>query len=335
MLKWLKSKKWIAAKPIRRRGEFIKNFIFAGLLLGLVIFPLGLNTSIVLAQDSPAGDLISAVNALRAASGLPAYEVDSALNTYAQAYAELGAVNGCESFNHQRPDGTFPHTYRYIENIACGTDLTLEDVLNKWNNTLNMHTMVGIEAGYIGAGVAVSGDMVFYVLDVKKPYTPEVSGILVTSTPDPDGSIWHFVGNGQSLATIAQAYGVTIREIQDLNELSSSIFIYSGQELLIRAGITVTNTPTATATKPSTTPTIEPQTRTATLGQPTDTIPSPTKAVQTQTLTPTSPSSGDNAAAQPDNSLPRRIIGIILILVCSTGLVVIYLENKKSGRKFL
>ena len=96
--------------------------------------------------------------------------------------------------------------------------------------------------------------------------TPEQSTPLpfvpyLTSTPNEDGFIIHIVGEGQTLWSIAQSYGVTVDEILQLNALpADSTDIYPGQQLLIRMGITVTpaindTTPTGSS-QPLTSPAI-------------------------------------------------------------------------------
>lgn len=87
-----------------------------------------------------------------------------------------------------------------------------------------------------------------------------------TVTPRADGSLVHVVGFGQTLAEIAQAYGVTMGEIQRYNGLPpDSTTLYSGQKLLIlpaRApnpllAVSATNTPVPTVA-PTSTATTEP-----------------------------------------------------------------------------
>lgn len=98
-----------------------------------------------------------------------------------------------------------------------------------------------------------------------------VSGV-TPSAPGEDGSIVHVVEYGQSLYAIAEAYQISVVELQNLNGLTGSE-IYVGDTLIIRLPFTVTptvhttptrrptNTPrpsrTPTPTRPSPTPTIE------------------------------------------------------------------------------
>jgi LysM repeat protein len=80
---------------------------------------------------------------------------------------------------------------------------------------------------------------------------------VMTSTPNPDGSIVHVVQNGQYLGEIAAAYGVTIDQIKALNGLTSND-LQIGQNLQIRVASTLTQTPAITATVPSPTPSLTP-----------------------------------------------------------------------------
>ena len=83
-------------------------------------------------------------------------------------------------------------------------------------------------------------------------------------TARPDGDVIHEVKNGQSMWSIAIAYGVKIEQIKRLNNLSSTD-LYSGQKLLVQKGATqpvptstefATLTPRNTHVSPS--PTVTP-----------------------------------------------------------------------------
>jgi LysM repeat protein len=114
----------------------------------------------------------------------------------------------------------------------------------------------------IGAGVAVSGGRGYYVIDCARPAgagslpsnnTTTVNGTPVTrspsdimspvivSTPRNDGAVYHDVKFGQTLWSIAIAYGTTIEQIKLLNRLGSND-IYPGQQLLIMTIGTLTPT---------------------------------------------------------------------------------------------
>lgn len=92
------------------------------------------------------------------------------------------------------------------------------------------------------------------------------SQILMTSTPWPDGSVYHVPQEGDTLYWISEAYGVSIRDINIINGNSpENEELYIGQPLLIMRGQPVTPTmessptpipvtPSATIIKPSRTP---------------------------------------------------------------------------------
>lgn len=81
--------------------------------------------------------------------------------------------------------------------------------------------------------------------------TPTPDIVVQVATPDADGSIKHEVRAGETLITIADAYGVSLFDLLDLNGMNTDSVIFPGEELVIRAGFTATPTssPTITATK--------------------------------------------------------------------------------------
>jgi LysM repeat protein len=246
-------------------------------------------------SQAQAGDpysLIDAVNNLRASNGLPAYEVNNILMSIAQVHSEYQASIGTGT--HYGPGGTRPidraraagygggGTIHIAENYCWGLNQTVEQTIDCWlQDNDHINTMLGPDYKDVGAGVAESNGLVFYTLDVGyvagsgnyvPPNTVTPGGptaipyyAVQTVTPMPDGSIVHVVKPGQNLILIAKAYGVTVAEIMELNNLTSSN-IYEGDKLIIRkAGIpnptdtaTATATPTHAATpthKPTRTPT--------------------------------------------------------------------------------
>lgn len=228
--------------------------------------------------------VIDAVNNLRAFQGLPAYIISSALMSIAQRQAEYMASSG--SVTHTGPDGSRPYQralaagysieggyppYFFSENIQSGgTDLTPAAVVQIWTgDDPHMHTMNSPMLQEIGAGVAVSGGQVYFVIDCARPkssgppvnYTPgaesvfsaanEIIAPVSKSTPDANGEVIHEVQSGQSLWQIAIEYGVKIDEIRALNQLSREYLINPGDTLLIMKVGTATPPP-ATATLPPT-----------------------------------------------------------------------------------
>ena len=230
------------------------------------------------AQAGDPYSLIAAVNALRAGNGLPDYQSNSILMSIAQGHSDYQAAIG--QVTHTGAGGTRPRdraagagygggaTFFISENIAGGTDLSVEGVISMWlGDDPHIQTMLGANYQDIGAGVAVSNGFVYYTIDVAYVagdgnYVPPAAAtpggptpipiyMVQTATPKPDGSVVHTVRSGQTLIGIAIAYGVTVNQIKELNYLTSDV-IYEGDLLLIqRAG---TPNPTATSTA-TTTPT--------------------------------------------------------------------------------
>lgn len=140
---------------------------------------------------------------------------------------------------------------------------------------------------------------------------------LLTSTPNPDGSIVHVVGAGQSLWSIAIAYGVKIADILKLNNLNANTqVVYAGQKLTIRKANPATQTPGITATHPpaTKTPTVSPIPGTPT--------PVPTETV-TPTTTPTPVPTSWISAWVPQGAAGQKAMGIAIVAVCVLGLVVV------------
>lgn len=234
---------------------------------------------------STAYELIEAVNGLRARNGLPAYTVNSILMGTAQAQADYMASIG--TVTHTGPGGiSFPDRliaagYSFVfrsENIISGSSSASGWSLvtsPSWADELHQHTMLSPDLCEVGAGVAVSGALAYYVLDAACPsgssgssYTAvpgstSVSGgggaatavVVVPNTPKPDGSVNHLVQPGETLWSIAIAYKTTIAELKSINRLTSDS-IYPGDTLVIfYPQATQTPAPTATGTPvPTATP---------------------------------------------------------------------------------
>lgn len=275
----------------------------------LLIVALGLSGFV--GNNTPAGapnaqsayGLIDGVNALRSARGLPPYVVNAILMRVAQAQAEYMASSG--TITHTGPDGSRPYQRGmaagyplagqippgfYSENIVGGPDMSPQAAVQIWTGDApHMNTMASEYLQEIGAGVAVSGGMVYYVIDAARPlsggelaaYTPgaaestfssanELIVPVTKSTPNARGEIIHAVQAGQSLWQIAIEYGVKIDQIRALNQLSAQYLINPGDTLLI---MTV-GTPTALPATPTAPPSI-----TSTIPPPVSTQPAPTTSL--------------------------------------------------------
>lgn len=271
-------------------------------------------------------DLIAAVNALRAQYNLPPYEVEDALMVYAQAHADYMASTGL--ITHVRADGSRPRDLGLRENIAMGTNYSPSDVIfNLWTDQAHWDNMLAIPSGTVGAGVARSGSFIYYAMDVRPSgsggsvpaYNPNAAQVtappaiqqVVTSTPNPDGSVVHPVGFGQTLWGIAVAYNIKIADILSLNQLPTNAAVYVGQNLIIRPAFTATLSPTITLTPipPTRTPT---PTRTPVPPTLTRTI-TPTTTLTPRPLVPTLPMAPQT----------RQTVGLTLIGVCFVGLVLV------------
>jgi len=149
--------------------------------------------------------------------------------------------------------------------------------------------------------------------------TPNTYGIL-TSTPQPDGAIYHIVQPGESLWVISQAYGIPGSEIMVLNGNSPEANeVYIGDVLLIRKAYTPTPTSNVTPTPIPTTP------------QPTVFIPSRTP-IPTKTPLPTPTPTLPPSTAQILFGDSHKV-GLTLVAVSGIGLLlVVYFGFLKKPR---
>ena len=228
-------------------------------------------------------ELIDAVNAYRIANGLIPYAIDSLLMVSAQTHAEYLASQSDSLSGHVGAGGTDADAraaavgYQQVpgldinENwaslpISADLDTLLYTV---WGDSQHTHTMLHQMGQHVGAGVAVSGDNVIYVLDVAafwgdagltvQPTSdayPGLSGGSISvsqymapveaAEPDDEGRVIHTVLQGQTLWSIATTYEVKIDQIRQFNGLTSESMIYAGQKLLIKMIPTPSMVPTTT-----------------------------------------------------------------------------------------
>ncbi len=313
------------------------------------------------AQAGSAYDLINEVNGLRASNGLPPLEIDPALMASAQGHSDY--MSSIDSLTHSGLGGSRPRDRAVAagygagaavfiaENIAGANNLTAHDaVYTTWTDSLNLSTMTNSAYTHIGAGVAVSGPFVYYTLDVgyisgkpgseptaaptspnqapadtSSPAPTEAPAYIVqTAAPLPDGSIMHEVKQGQSLWSIAIAYGVNIDDLQKLNNLGSSEVVWPGDKLIIAPSFTPTVSPTVTQTpKPPTrtprpTSTQRPATPTRT---PTAEVTLTQQAVSPASLVLSAPSGG---------LISRHTLGMSIIVVCAIGVILVLVGGLKK-----
>ncbi len=128
------------------------------------------------AQATGPYDVILAVNQFRNANGLPALQIDGSLMAAAGAHSDYQASIG--QVTHVGANGSRPKdraiaagfgggsTVFVSENIAGGLDMSINSAIyNYWQDDLHLHTMLNPAALYIGAGMAKSGNYVYYTLD--------------------------------------------------------------------------------------------------------------------------------------------------------------------------
>ena len=199
--------------------------------------------------------LINAVNALRIENGLAPYTVNSILMTVAQQHAQYMSSAGV---THYGPDGSSPWQRGlaagyplagdlslggfYSENITAGNNLSVQDAVASWQGDApHLNTMLSASLREIGAGVAVVGGYIYYVIDCATPtangqpqvYTPSpgtavytggtasagplLVKTLIAVTPQDDGKLVHTVKPGETLWLIAISYGVKVADLRRLN----------------------------------------------------------------------------------------------------------------------
>lgn len=252
-------------------------------------------------QISTPGQLIAAVNNLRISYGLPPLTDHPILYQTAQSQADYMAATGNVTharpggitYTQQLLSLGFPLSgdlslggFRAENILYTNGPLEWNGVPPGWQDELHMNTMLSQNFTHIGAGISQSGDSYYYAVDTAAAtgsgqMQSSAATILTTvpggvdesagisqfmvpvsmSTARPDGDVIHKVQYGQSLWSIAIAYGTTIRNIQALNNLGEDLIVYQGQDLLVLKVATqpaqstseITTTPLFTETVMSTT----------------------------------------------------------------------------------
>jgi LysM repeat protein len=114
--------------------------------------------------------------------------------------------------------------------IAVTYKITIRD-LEIWNNISRDARL------RIGQRLFIPGS------DTEGYLTPTPVGMVMTSTPDPEGRVIHVVQSHQTLSTIARAYGITIDAILRMNGIQADWILRIEQKLIIDLG-NVTPSPT-------------------------------------------------------------------------------------------
>lgn len=335
----------------------MRKILLTTALTAVLLIPLFLAvTGPAKAQPGTAYDLLAAVNALRSTQGLTTLEVDPILMAIAQGHSEYQASLGY--WTHEGAGGTSPRdramaagfgggaTVFVSENVAVMNPTASFDTLiySIWSDALHWNTMTNPNYTHAGVGVAVSGDRVFYTLDVgyvsgspggyvpgaatftpgsQQPSVPtgDVVSPMITVTPRTDGSVVHLVEPGHALWSIAIAYNTTIQQIIEMNNLDpDNPSIWPGTELLIQPSLQPSITVPATATEPLPTRTPRPTQ--------TPRPPTPTRT-PTQVITPTPEPVINFAALQ---QIDRRTLGIAVIAICAIGLLTVIITGFKFNK---
>ena len=235
-------------------------------------------------------------------------------------------------------------------------------VYNAWSDWVHQEVMLNAWGNMytdIGGGVASQGNGRYvFILNVCKVVGQEYDGTTPSSndtnpaandgiavvptadtsqyiygvtaaTPMSDGTIKHTVLYGQSLAAIAEAYGVTIDEIRELNDMAADdSTIWVDQELLIKQGTgeapaEETATPEAEELAAEET---EPEATEKPAGTPTSVIRSTSTPLPRQTATATSSAGETNGENGNSGFLsdaePAKLIGILMVSVSGLGLLI-------------
>lgn len=242
-------------------------------LIGLILLITFSFTKVSWAKGDSAATVINTINQLRSQRGLAPLKSHPALMQIAQQHSQYQASIG--TWTHYSADGSRPKDRAYAagfgngatifisENVAYGTDASIMEIINgPWNDPDHHHTMYNPQAKYIGAGVAYSGDLVFYTVDTghyvgdpaPTPEFPAVSSTpsasdfptpvpVVISTPNSDGSVIHIVGAGQSLWTIAAVYEISLEVLNEINQFEGDAVLLPGDHIIIQPSYTPTRTP--------------------------------------------------------------------------------------------
>ena len=279
-------------------------------------------------------ELIAKVNDLRAAKNLPPYKTNPILMTIAQTHADYLANAGV--MTHFNASGVPPFQRAvsagysvagdlsqgglFLENIESGTGLTVSGIVGIWqDDSEDLQTMLSADLKDVGAGVAVAGGMIYYVLDAGAMTSDSATATstslagtqpvaMTVSTPLEDGTVYHLVQANEALWSIALGYNATVEELKRLNRLSTND-IFEGQKLLIRKPELKTVTPTVMVT--------------ATFGIPTSTATHPVTPTVTSTATPlpVPPTSRQSGG---------MVVGIIILVALIAAGAGAWLGAKKS-----
>ncbi len=301
-------------------------------------------------------DIFDALNDLRGQYGCGTLTIDSHLMTAAQQQAEYLAELGKlettgrqgESVRERAMDAGYggDKSFSIEETTAMvwvdtDTNYLIENV---WRtNQKSMHAIFNTELRQCGIGIADAADKHRYIVlmlaglddgtndyiarptyDSRTP-KPTISAtptlqMLITSTPNPDGGVYHVVQEGETFSEVALAYGLDWYTLSVLNNIKlptlTPVVIYEGEVLVIRPTNTATMTPTPTRT------------------------PLPPTSTPRPTYTPGTDSAADDSEEEHTLPVPnfvkelaalachKQTVGIILVCLCLPGLLLTLRKRK-------
>ena len=339
----------------------LRKFYLISILTIILFSQSAFRSQVKNAAPSPY-DLIAEVNSYRVSMGLYALNPDAQVMSAAQVHADWIVSTG--NGGHTGASGSDETMRVYWSGYGGGKSIKCDEawastssvssaVYEAWSDWTHQQVMLngwGNNYTDVGAGVADNGDGTFvFILDVclvqggsspdyspNTPIdpnaTPDMSNYIFgvnAATPAPDGSIVHIVQYGQTLATISEAYKITVDDLRSLNGMApDNTTIWPDQKLLIKKP---EGTPIATNTvSVSGTPEME-----STL-QGTNTM-APTFTPRSKTITPAPSLAISNIGATNTPQVvsaaknpPKQTIGMVLIALCGLGLIgLIYSFLKK------
>jgi LysM repeat protein len=265
-------------------------------LLGLIfsVVPVQANQNDMHRLASSPYDVIAAVNAVRAANGLPPYKANDALMAAAQSHSEYQADLG--SLTHSGANGSTPKQRAVAAGYGGGKTVFVSENIAPAPAQAPSESTQTVPAA------------------LQATATPDPSQIIqpiLVSTPLSDGSVVHVVQSGQFLISIADLYGITLDELLKLNNLTEKSIIHPGDKLLIKPA-QVSPTPTMGEVPPSlpaTRPTLISTTNTPT--------PRPT-----QELALSSPTPGPHPD-KADSSIDPLLVAVVILVVVGLAFVLV------------
>ncbi|KAA3648346.1 MAG: LysM peptidoglycan-binding domain-containing protein [Chloroflexi bacterium] len=298
-----------------------------------------------------ASEIISLINEYRAENDLAPLNINAQLTSAAQTQASYQA--SINTLTHNGAGGTSA-TDRAVaagygasgtpfisEIIYAGGNATPERALSWWKSS-NIHNpiMLSLVRHEIGAAVATSNGQTYYTVvfgnipgqTTALPLDADPGSLqtavptddaVIAATPAPDGSILHLVQAGETLEDIAAAYGISVAELQALNNLQE------GDDLPVALVIQ----------EPLPLDQITPQVATATLVPPSAT-PSPV-TVDIPTATPaggaggvdeggSGSTSGETEASPPNQGVIFTTISLLIALLVSLVLNVWLFRSREQ-----